>query len=237
MPVQRTPSVESCTQVKRFSIHRLFSRKAKFSGTFQYTEAHEVTPDGTRNGFGRTKVNENKALLTRLVELASIRKQPPENDLQAKLFNEWLCLPLEEQFADLRAHFIGLGAEKHIVVRAWMNDRSYRSIIPDGTAEPAECLFMADMDVLLRLYGTFKSDCRECLDALEGMLRALQMGFMRIGTLQQAEALYAKVSPDCRTHCLASLGPAISALQSGEFLSAWDNLSTALAMARSRYEA
>jgi hypothetical protein len=198
---------------------------------------------------------EDRALLTQLVELASGRREslaaadtatPPlprenvdcsANELAAKLFNRWLCLPLEQQMADLRRHLIATGGSQDAVVRAWLRDRSYRNLIPEGTMAPAEQLFMADMDVLLRLYSTLKSDCRECLEALQAMLRGLQLGFMRIGTLQEAEALYAKVSPECRTYCLTSLGPAMDALHAGEFARAWDDLSSALAAVRSRYEA
>ena len=90
------------------------------------------------------------------------------------------------------------------------------------------------MEIILKLQDSIKTDCHGCQEALTAMLLGLQMGFMRISTLPQGEKLHSKLPQECRIHCLSGLSVAIEALEAGEFSTAWENLSRALAAVKSR---
>ena len=63
-------------------------------------------------------------------------------------FDEWLCLNLEQQKADLDLYLSGLGDEGLTASPAWARVQAYRDLPPPSAEEPERALFLADLEAL-----------------------------------------------------------------------------------------
>ncbi len=77
-------------------------------------------------------------------------------------FQQWLCIDLEAQKADLDLYLADLGVEKRTTLAIWAGLAPYRDLIPPETDEPERALFLADLRALLELlnrqYGVGQSE-------------------------------------------------------------------------------
>ena len=149
-------------------------------------------------------------------------------------FDAWLCLSLEKQMEALSRYLVSHGENRRETVRSWIEGKLYVQLVPPSAEQIQKALFITDLEVVLELESRVEPDCHGCQTALVAMLDRLQQGFMRIGTLQQANDLNLRLPEECRQYCLSSLSKVIEGLEAGEFCAAWRALSEALAAVQER---
>jgi len=67
-----------------------------------------------------------------------------------RLFQDWLCLNLEQQKADLQ-EYLAEAPHPSALLTDWMGSRAYQNFVP-ATAQPVEIqLFLSDLETLLPL--------------------------------------------------------------------------------------
>lgn len=138
--------------------------------------------DGPANDVWRHTLARISTLFGRLVYLSSLRNQ--ENGSyehyglaqmfgaeqtaetlrrsHSKVFQEWLCLNLEQQKADLQEYLSELPGNPAAVLATWLHEAPYRNLVPAG-AQSVECeLYLTDLETLLTLlkheYGAASPD-------------------------------------------------------------------------------
>ena len=72
-----------------------------------------------------------------------------ESHLQA--FSEWLSFPLERQKRDLEDYLGALGKDRRLVLDAWASLAPYRNLLPAGSSEAEQQLFVSDLELILDL--------------------------------------------------------------------------------------
>jgi hypothetical protein len=68
-----------------------------------------------------------------------------------ELFDRVLELPLDEQEKDLRRFFEGMGGPPEETAHRWLEEESYRPLVPPGAPTYLDDLFESNMRVVLRL--------------------------------------------------------------------------------------
>jgi len=68
----------------------------------------------------------------------------------ARVFQDWLCLNLEQQKADLESYLADL-ADRAAVLAGWANFRSYLDLAPPAAQDGERRLFASDLETLLYL--------------------------------------------------------------------------------------
>lgn len=65
-----------------------------------------------------------------------------------RTFDEWLCLSLEQQKADLDLYLSALGEDARTVLEAWVRARPCGNLPPLSAEEAERRLFLADLEAL-----------------------------------------------------------------------------------------
>jgi len=71
-----------------------------------------------------------------------------------RIFSEWLCFTLREQFVDLDAYLGSLALDKRIVLRAWESRATYHSLIPPEADEAERQLYLCDFEMIVAVMRT-----------------------------------------------------------------------------------
>jgi hypothetical protein len=69
----------------------------------------------------------------------------------ARVFQDWLCLNLEQQKADLHEYLAELPGNPASALATWLHLASYRSLAPAAAQEVERGLYITDLEVLLEL--------------------------------------------------------------------------------------
>ena len=69
----------------------------------------------------------------------------------ATAFAEWLAFNLEQQKADLDLYLSGIPAEKPVIVKNWLNVKTYKTFIPSSATTVEKRLYAADIEALIAL--------------------------------------------------------------------------------------
>ena len=69
----------------------------------------------------------------------------------ARVFQDWLCLNLEQQKADLVEYLADLPGEPATALAAWLRLAPYRSLAPVAAQEVERQLYLSDLEMLLQL--------------------------------------------------------------------------------------
>ena len=65
------------------------------------------------------------------------------------VFEDWLCLNLEQQTLELDLHVSNQEAPPGEVLAEWMHEKLYQRLIPPGVMPAQRDLFMRDMETIL----------------------------------------------------------------------------------------
>jgi len=80
----------------------------------------------------------------------------------ARVFQEWLCLNLEQQKADLQEYLSELPGNPAAVLGTWLREAPYRNLVPTAAQNVERELYLADLETLLTLlkheYGAASLD-------------------------------------------------------------------------------
>jgi len=80
----------------------------------------------------------------------------------AQVFQDWLCLGLEQQKADLEEYLRELGNNPAGVLATWLRLAPYRNLVPTPAREVERQLFLSDVEALLEVlkhdYGAVSPD-------------------------------------------------------------------------------
>jgi hypothetical protein len=80
----------------------------------------------------------------------------------AQVFQEWLCLSLERQKADLEEYLNGLPGDPASVLATWLRVAPYRNLVPPSAQDVESQLYITDMETILELlkreYGAASPD-------------------------------------------------------------------------------
>jgi hypothetical protein len=119
----------------------------------------------------RSVLSTISSLLERLIFIASLR-DPATGDYQERipelksytaevdhvlgvehqiLFEDWLCLNLEQQTLELDHHVSNQEAPRRAVLGEWTQQKSYQQLIPRDATQTQRELFMRDMETILRI--------------------------------------------------------------------------------------
>jgi hypothetical protein len=69
----------------------------------------------------------------------------------ARVFQDWLCLNLEQQKADLHEYLAELPGNPAAAFATWTNLAPYRNLVPPGAQDVERQLYMTDLEMLLEL--------------------------------------------------------------------------------------
>ena len=67
------------------------------------------------------------------------------------LFEDWLCLNLEQQTLELDHHVSNQEAPRGAVLGEWTQQKPYQQLIPPDATQTQRELFMRDMETILRI--------------------------------------------------------------------------------------
>src|SRR6266403_2012143 len=67
------------------------------------------------------------------------------------LFEDWLCLNLEQQTLELDHHVSDQEAPRRAVLGEWTQQKPYQQLIPPDATRTQRELFMRDMETILRI--------------------------------------------------------------------------------------
>ena len=67
------------------------------------------------------------------------------------IFQNWLCLTLPEQTADLEWYLANRCQDRRATLRQWVREKSYERLIPRGAGPSERQLFLTDLEVVLPL--------------------------------------------------------------------------------------
>jgi hypothetical protein len=118
----------------------------------------------------RSVLSTISSLLERLIFITSLR-DPTRGDYQERipelkytaevdhvfgvehktLFEDWLCLNLEQQTLELDHHVSNQEAPRRAVLGEWTQQKSYQQLIPPEATQTQRELFMRDMETILRI--------------------------------------------------------------------------------------
>ncbi len=68
-----------------------------------------------------------------------------------QVFQDWLCLNLEQQKADLQEYLAELPGNPAAVLSSWLERASYRNLVPDSAHDVERRLYLTDLETLLDL--------------------------------------------------------------------------------------
>ena len=66
-----------------------------------------------------------------------------------RVFQDWLCLNLEHQKADLQEYLSELPGSPAAVLATWLQQAPYRNVVPDGAQDVESRLYLTDLEALL----------------------------------------------------------------------------------------
>jgi hypothetical protein len=69
----------------------------------------------------------------------------------ARVFQDWLCLNLEQQKADLHEYLAELPGNPATALADWLQLASYRNLAPAAAQDVERQLYMSDLEMLLKL--------------------------------------------------------------------------------------
>jgi len=69
----------------------------------------------------------------------------------ARVFQDWLCLNLEQQKADLREYLAELPGDPATALATWLHLAPYRNLAPAAAQEVERRLYITDLEILLEL--------------------------------------------------------------------------------------
>jgi len=69
----------------------------------------------------------------------------------ARVFQDWLCLNLEQQKADLHEYLAGLPGNPPAALTNWLHLAPYLNLAPATAEEVERQLYMSDLEILLEL--------------------------------------------------------------------------------------
>ena len=119
----------------------------------------------------RSALSTISSLLERLIFIASLR-DPATGNYQERipelksytaeadhvlgvehkiLFEDWLCLNLEQQTLELDHHVSDQEAPRRAVLGEWTQQKPYQQLIPPDATQTQRQLFMRDMETILRI--------------------------------------------------------------------------------------
>ena len=119
----------------------------------------------------RSVLSTISSLLERLIFIASLR-DPTTGNYQERipelksytaevdhvlgvehkiLFEDWLCLNLEQQTLELDHHVSDQEAPRRAVLGEWTQQKPYQQLIPPDATQTQRELFMRDMETILRI--------------------------------------------------------------------------------------
>jgi len=127
--------------------------------------------EGPANDVWRHTLERISTLFGRLVYLSSLRNQDTglyehhglaqmfgeEQTAEtlrrshAKVFQEWLCLNLEQQKADLQEYLSELPGNPAGVLGTWLREAPYRNLVPAAAQNVERELYLTDLETLLTL--------------------------------------------------------------------------------------
>jgi hypothetical protein len=67
------------------------------------------------------------------------------------VFDEWLCLSMEQKVEDVKTYAGGQRRPSHELMRLWLQPHCYEILIPPGSLSPARELFREDLEILLQI--------------------------------------------------------------------------------------
>jgi hypothetical protein len=80
----------------------------------------------------------------------------------ARVFQDWLCLNLEQQKADLHEYLAELPGNPAAALATWLHLAPYRNLVPAAAQEVERQLYVTDLEMLLELlkhdYGAVSPD-------------------------------------------------------------------------------
>jgi len=79
-----------------------------------------------------------------------------------RVFQDWLCLNLEQQKADLQEYLSELPGNPALVLGTWLRETPYRNLVPASAQDVERELYLSDLETLLTLlkheYGAASPD-------------------------------------------------------------------------------
>jgi hypothetical protein len=69
----------------------------------------------------------------------------------ARVFQDWLCLNLEQQKADLSEYLAELPGDPATALATWLHLAPYRNLAPAAAQEVERRLYITDLEILLEL--------------------------------------------------------------------------------------
>jgi len=65
------------------------------------------------------------------------------------VFEEWLCLKMRQQMAELERYASSEDIPPHTLFRQWIDEGSHKELIPSGAMAVQRDLFLTDMEIVL----------------------------------------------------------------------------------------